>query len=433
MSTQFAIERPNSLWAETAPSNSTHPPLQESLEADVTIIGAGFTGLRAALTLSEAGAKVAVLDAGDVAYGASGRTGGQINPMLPFNTPATLRKILGTTYFERLTEASLGSANEVFKTISDYQIECQARQKGWLRVMHNPRALKDARAGVEEWNRHGANMSIIGREEVKNLSGTAAYEAGVVTPMGGAVQPMSFALGLADAAKQRGCMFFGDSAVLDIEQTKDAKWTARTALGKVTSNWVIIATNGYSGDLVPALSKTIIPITPIQIATDPLPDSVIGDILPNGHTISDSRRIIMYARREPDNRMVYGGHGRTLPNGELRGADWIRNDAVRVFPQLKNVKWTHTWGGRIAITEDYLPHLHEPKPGILVGLGYNGRGVAMANVMGRVLAERALGASSDALTFPTSPVKEMSLRLFKVAGMGTAIWFMRLLDYLETR
>mgnify|MGYP001950899045 CR=1 FL=1 len=426
------IEKPQSLWSATAAPSADHAPLSHNIEADVTIIGAGFTGLRAALKLAEAGVSVVVLDAGDVAYGASGRTGGQVNPMLPFNTPAQLQKMLGPKYFERLTETSLASADELFSVIENYQIDCQARQNGWLRVCHSNRALKDAKAGVAEWNRFGANMEIIGREELERRSGTKAYHAGVVTPKGGAVQPMSLALGLAKAAKQRGCAIYGQSAVIKIEKAGD-KWTAQTRDGSVTSEWVIVATNGYTGDLIPALSKSIMPVTPIQIATESLPESVIGTVLPEGHTISDSRRVIMYARREPDNRMVYGSHGKILPSGEIGGVDRLIKDAVRVFPQLEGVDWTYKWGGRIAITDDHLPHLHEPQKGILVGLGYNGRGVAMSNVMGRVMADRVIGVDADALPFPVSPISKIPLRSVQMAGMGTAIWFMRLLDYLETR
>ena len=419
-------------WADTAPASDLHPALVGETRSDVTVIGAGFTGLRAALHLAQAGTSVTVLDAGDVAFGASGRSGGQVNPMLPFNTPASLRRMLGDTYFERLTETSLNSADELFELIKTYQIDCQARQNGWLRVLHSDRALRQAREGVEAWNAHGAGMEIIGREEVATLSGSQVYSAGVITPRGGAVQPLSLALGLAQAGKQRGVAIHGGSAVLSLDK-QDGKWIAKTAQGQVTSDWVIVATNGYSDSLIPKLGKSILPVHPIQMATDPLPDDVINTILPQGHTISDSRRVIMYARREPGNRMVYGGHGKELRKGQIGGFDWLRRDALRVFPQLTDATWSHRWGGRIAITEDHLPHLHEPKQGLLVGLGYNGRGVAMSNVMGRVMAERVLGQAADALPFPTSPVKAMPFQHVQRMGIGTVVWFMKFMDYLETR
>lgn len=426
------VEKPTSLWAATSVPGDEHSSLNEHIHADVTIIGAGFTGLRAALKLAEASVSVIVLDAGDVGYGASGRTGGQVNPMLPFNTPDRLRELLGSDYFERLTHTALGSADELFTVIKDYQIDCQARQNGWLRVCHSLKALKDMEAGVAEWNRFGANMEVVGRSEIEKRAGTNAYHAGVLTPRGGAIQPMSLAIGLAKAAKQRGANIYGQSAVLDIKM-QNGKWLSKTQNGSVTSDWVIVATNGYTGDLIPGLSSSIIPVTPIQIATDPLPDEVIGSVLPEGHTISDSRRVIMYARREPDNRMVYGSHGKIHSDGSIGGVKRLIKDATRIFPQLKNAEWKYQWGGRIALTDDHLPHLHEPKPGLLAGLGYNGRGVAMSNVMGRVMAQRVLGATPEALPFPTSAIKDIPMRPIKMAGMSTAIWFMRLMDYLETR
>lgn len=430
--TASATIRPASLWMHTAPDEAANPPLAGDLDVDVAVIGAGYTGLRAALALAEAGTRVAVVDAGDVGAGASGRTGGQVNPMMPFNSPEKIRQIVGGKTFDRLAEASLNSADEIFDLIKTYQIECQARQKGWLRVHHNGAAHRKSEADIRNWNAIGAEMSIVGAGDVVSLSGSRAYRSGMVNPRGGAVQPLMFARGLANAAKSRGVQIFGQSAVQSLEKA-DRGWTISTAGGRITSDWVVVATNGYSDDLVPELARSVIPITPIQIATDPLPDEIIGEILPNGHTISDSRRVIMYARREPDNRMVYGGHGQPDRNGNLAGFEWLQQDAERVFPQLKGLNWSFRWGGRIAITDDHLPHLHEPQKGLIVGLGYNGRGVAMSNVMGRVMAERILGAAPSALPFPVTDVAAIPLRNLKVMGMPFVIRWMKFLDYLETR
>ncbi len=419
-------------WADTAPATTAHPALAGDITADVTIIGAGFTGLRAALRLAEAGSRVVVLDAGDVAYGASGRSGGQVNPMLPFNTPDRLQELLGPTYFNRLTETALNSADELFALIKTYQIPCQARQNGWLRVCHNARALENAKASAKAWNAYGAGMQVVEGAELAHISGSKAYRSGVITPRGGAVQPLMLAQGLAEAAKQRGAVIHGKSAVTSLARQGD-RWLARTAGGSVTSEWVIVATNGYTDDLIPRLANSILPLPPIQIATAALPEDVFAGILPQGHTISDSRRVIMYSRREPGNRLVYGGFGKVGRDGRFQGFDWLIKDAERVFPQLRGATWSHGWGGRVALTEDHLPHLHEPQSGLLVGLGYNGRGVAMSNVMGRVMAERVLGATADSLPFPTTAIKAMPFRALQLTGLGTAVWFMRLLDYLEAR
>ncbi|ABD56868.1 NAD(P)/FAD-dependent oxidoreductase [Jannaschia sp. CCS1] len=428
----FATTPPGSLWRATAPDTPPNPSLAGEAEADVTIIGAGYTGLRAALALAEAGLRVIVLEAGDVGSGASGRTGGQVNPMLPFNSPEQTRKLVGDRIFDRLAEQSLGSADEIFALIKTYQIECQARQNGWLRVHHSKAAQRKATADIADWNAIGAEMRVVDRDEVAALSGSTAYRTGTVNPRGGAVHPMMFVRGLAAAGQARGVAIHGQSAVRDL--SKDgATWVVRTDAGSVRSDWVVVATNGYSGDLVKRLDKSILPVSPIQIASDPLPDDVIGSVLPRGHTISDSRRVIMYARREPDNRMVYGGHGEPDRNGTLGGFDWLMKDVARVFPQLRDVKWTYRWGGNIAVTEDHLPHLHEPQAGLIVGLGYNGRGVAMSNVMGRVMAERILGAPPEDLPFPVTDVAGIPMRRLKMVGMKHVIRWMKFLDYLETR
>lgn len=423
---------PDSFWAHTATPADPNPPLTEPITTDVVIIGAGFTGLRAALTLAEAGTQVVVLDAANVGWGASGRTGGQVNPMLPFNTPDKIRKLVGDHYFEPLTHASLGSADELFQLIDKQGIECQARQNGWLRVDHSPKVQRLSIANAEIWNKYGAQMIPVEGAEVERLSGSKAYQSGVVNPRGGAVQPLSLARGLARKAKENGAKIHGDSPVTRLTQTNTG-WTVKTPQTEITAQWVILATNGYTDQLFGDLAKTIMPITPIQIASASLNEAQIGSVLPEGHTISDSRRVIMYSRREPENRLVFGGHGKMKANGELGGFDWLIKDAERIFPTLKGADWQFRWGGNIALTADRLPHLHEPKKGLLAGLGYNGRGVAMSHVMGRVLAERVLGAAPESLPLPTTDIRKYPFRSTQLMGESTAISWMRFLDYLETR
>ncbi|MEO0636897.1 MAG: FAD-binding oxidoreductase [Pseudomonadota bacterium] len=430
---QFArqFEWHDSLWRRDAAPDDTDPVLSEDITADVTIIGAGFTGLRAASVLAEHGRTVAILEAKQVGWGASGRNGGQVNPMLPFNSPERIGQLVGSSAFERLARASLHSADELFELIERYQIRCDARQNGWLRVLHSAAAHNAAQRDIESWNAIGGSMEFVKGDDVARLSGSPRYQAGVITKRGGAIHPYKLVCGMADVVRRAGGRIFGQTPVQSVDRLTDS-WMVRTEHASVTSDWVIVATNGYTGPLVPGLQNSIIPVTPIQVSTEPLPDEVYHSILPKGQTISDSRRVIMYARREPGNRIVYGGLGQ-LRNGELTGYNWLKRDAVKVFPQLASAKWEHEWGGTIALTDDHLPHVHEPKDKLLVGLGYNGRGVAMSFVTGRTLAERVLGKPHDELDLPVSRIRPFRLRAVKMFGMQTAVSHMRFLDRLEFR
>jgi len=404
--------------------------LTQDLSCDVTVIGAGFTGLRAAHKLTGAGKSVVVLDAADVGFGASGRNGGQVNPILPFNGPEQLLRLVGPNYLQRLTDLSLNSADNLFDFIKQYQIQCDARQHGWLRVDHCERAKNESRKNAEAWIKLGAQIEFVDGDDLTALTGSSAYQSGILVPRGGAVQPLALAQGIADIAKTAGAKIFGHSAAQRLIQQVDG-WKVETASGSVTSQWLILATNGYTDSLYKGLKSAIIPFVSVQIATPKLPPEIINTILPHGHTISDTRRVIIYARREPDDRIVIGSHGNIRKDDSLTGFDWLKRDAERIFPQLKGIDWEYAWGGKLAITDDRLPHFHEPAKGLIAGMGYNGRGVAMSNVMGTVLADRVLGMAPEDLPFPVSPIKKIPFRNVQLLGKGTAVWWMQLMDKLE--
>jgi sarcosine oxidase len=424
------MEQVAAFWNETATPVPVFPAPAQDLSCDVAIVGGGFTGLRAALMLAEAGASVALFEGRDIANGASGRSGGQVNPMLPVARPEDLRRAVGSRYFERLAEVALKSADDLFDLVKHHRIDCEARQKGWLRADHCVSAREVARENAKLWNRMGAEFDFVDAAEVRRLTSAHGYVSGTVSPRGGAVQPLSLARGLARAAADAGARLFSEAPVRGLAPGPKG-WVLKVNDITVQAEQVIVATNGYTDALVSGLKRSILPLTSIQIATEPLDAERLAPLCPEGHTISDTRRLIMYCRREPGGQFIYGGIGFRRPAGGVGGWRWLYCDAERIFPGLRGVRWTHRWGGAIALTPDRVPHLHEPQRGLIAGLGYNGRGVAMSLVMGRELARRALGTPAEDLPFPLSPVRPYRFREPQVLGAGVAMAWLRLLDKRE--
>jgi glycine/D-amino acid oxidase-like deaminating enzyme len=201
----------------------------------------------------------------------------------------------------------------------------------------------------------------------------------------------------------------------------------------VTANRVIVATNAYTDDLWPGLRRTVLPVQSYQVATRPLPDDVRRRVLPGGQVVSDLRRILFYFRLDPEGRLIMGGRGPLNDTGDPALFARLERAVTTLFPHLGSPAWEHRWSGRVALTADHLPHLHEPQPGLLIGLGYNGRGVAMATVMGKLLAERTLGASPGDIGWPVVPIAPVPLHAFRVPVMALVVRWKRFRDWLDER
>ncbi|HEX7788700.1 MAG TPA: FAD-binding oxidoreductase, partial [Methylomirabilota bacterium] len=181
------------------------------------------------------------------------------------------------------------------------------------------------------------------------------------------------------------------------------------------------------------LRRSVLPIQSYQVATEPLSPAVRSRVLPGGQVVSDLRRILFYFRLDPAGRLLMGGRGPLDDRGDPALFARLEATARRLFPGLGTARWTHRWSGRVALTADHVPHLHEPRPGLLMGLGYNGRGVAMATVMGRLLAERALGASPADVGWPITPIEPIRLHRFRLPAMAAVVHWKRFQDWLDAR
>lgn len=418
----------NSLWSATANQAPECPPLDGDVNAKVAIIGAGFTGLSAALHLAERGIEVVVLEAETPGWGASGRNGGQVNPGL-IEDPDQIIAKFGNEMGARMIRLSGGAGDLVFSLIERHDIACDAIQSGWIRAAHNEAAVKMLESRVEQWQRHGGPLRLLTRDETAQMIGTDIYYGGAIDPRGGNVHPLNYALGLADAAIAAGVRIHGHSKALSLTQ-EAGQHVIRTAHGRLRADKVLLGTNGYTDGLVPPLAQTVVPVRSTQVATAPLSDNVRASILPGRQAPSDTRRLLLYFRMDAAGRFIMGGRGAYGDQSTLRAQERLRKASLEMFPQLADVEWQHAWGGFVAATADYYPHLNMMGDGIVAGLGYNGRGVAMATAMGKVMADWASGTASADLDFPITSPRPIPLHGLRKLGVQATIAKYRSLDWL---
>jgi glycine/D-amino acid oxidase-like deaminating enzyme len=243
------------------------------------------------------------------------------------------------------------------------------------------------------------------------------------------VQPLKYVRGLARAAQRAGARLFTHSAATHLERS-DGEWQIRTREGSVSCRQIVFATNAYSDKFVEPLQRTLVAVPSMQVATAPLPPELRRSILPGGQSVSDTWRLLRYFRLDAQGRLVMGSRG-VFGDVPLVQAAQLHYRAVReIYPQLAGISYDYHWAGFVAMTPDHLPHLHEVAPGIVAGLGYNGRGVAMATMMGTLLARRLLGEDAEALGFPVTPVRPMPVILHRFSRFGAAatIQYLRALD-----
>jgi glycine/D-amino acid oxidase-like deaminating enzyme len=414
------------LWARTAPEAPPCPPLSGKVEADVTIIGAGYTGVSAALSLAEAGKSVVVLDAHQPGWGCSGRNGGQVNPGLKLDIDE-IGHHYGPDRRERVVEMTKGACDYVFGLIDRHGIDCEARRPGYVQGGVGKHGIRELRDRCAQWQRVGRDARFLDARESAALLGTDAYDACMLHMDGGSVQPLAYLRGLVRAAQAAGAVVHGDSEALAVERSGQ-DWCVRTQAGAVTARNVLIGTNGYTGGLWPGLARAVVPVASLISATAPLSDNVRRSILPGGHAVSEVIRVQVYYRIDVAGRFVIGGAGPVWGAAEDGSPARVRERALRYFPQLADVKWEHDWAGYPAMTWDHAPKLMELAPGVLAGMGYNGRGLAMATVMGDQMAREVLG---EGTALPVTPLYRTPFHALRKIGIAARLEKWKVQDRLD--
>ncbi|MHA6262695.1 NAD(P)/FAD-dependent oxidoreductase [Arenibacterium sp. CAU 1754] len=384
-------EYPPSWYAATAEPLPPFPELRGEVQADVCVIGAGYTGLSAALHLAEAGMDVVLVDAHRVGFGASGRNGGQLGSGQRMEQDA-LEALMGEPEAAKLWDMAEDAKALVKDLIARHDIPCDLKPgvahtgftKGEVRDLHRYADHLHSKYGYDQ-------IEVLDQAACRALCPSPAYKGGTLDMGAGHLHPLAYALGLARAATAAGVRIFERTHAHHIEERQPA--LVRTDKGRIRAAHVVLACNGYQGGLSRKVAARVMPINNFIIATKPLGDQA-ADVLTRDVAVADTKFVVNYFRLSADKRLLFGG-------GESYGYRFPRDIAatvckpmVQIFPQLRDVQIDYAWGGTLAITMKRMPFLARLAPNILSASGYSGHGVGTATHAGKLMA-LALQGQSD--------------------------------------
>lgn len=423
-----------SLWEATAGSRTSWPQLEDpALETDVAIVGAGITGLSAALHLAQRGVNTVVLDAQSPGWGASGRNGGHVLPGLK-EDPDAIERIHGAGLGARMVRLAGHAPDELFALIERHGIACDPVRGGWVQPAHSPQTLAVSAERVRQWQRRGAPVESLSPQQLADLLGTDAYIGGAIDRRAGSVHPLKLSLGLAAVVARLGGKIHGHSPITSIARTPAGGFRIAAGRGAVLSRQVLVCTNGYTPPAAGNLRRSVIPVCSIAVATQPVAPELRARVLRNGEVVSDMYRLLNYYRFDAEGRLVMGGRGGYTDASIAKQVARLKARVHQLYgDRLGELRWDYAWGGNVAVTTDHFPHLNRVEDGMYAALGYNGRGVAMATVLGRLLAELASGQPESDIPFPVTAVRTIPLHGLYPVGAGVAIFWNALLDERQRR
>lgn len=394
-----------SYYAATANPFAPRPVLSGDVTADVCIVGGGYTGLGAALRLAEAGRSVVLLEAAQIGSGASGRNGGQIHTGHRRGQDY-LEALLGRDDALALWRIAEDAKTNLRRLVAEHAIACDLK-RGLLVADHKPHYVAESAAYAEFLrSRYDyPHARAVPKDELDAMLGAKGYHGGYFDADGGHLHPLNFALGIAEAASARGARLFENSRALSHE-TAGGKAVVRTAGGRVTADWLILAGDGYLSGLDAQVEARVMPINNFILATEPLSEERARSLIRDDVAVADSRFVVNYYRLSADRRMLFGG-GENYRSGfppDLKR--FVRGHMLKVFPQLEDARIDYAWGGTLGITAKRLPFVRRLRPNVITAAGYSGVGVMLGPYFGRILAETVMGItdSFDVLAkFPAPP------------------------------
>ncbi len=391
----------DSYYAASSNPIPDYPSLRGTSGCDVCVVGAGYTGLSAAFHLAEMGYDVILLEANKVAWGASGRNGGQLGSGQRVDQDE-LQRMLGTELSMQLWKLAEESKKTVKALINRFNIQCDLKP-GVVHAAHKSSLAKVEMAYAEKLNEsyNYPHIRPVAQSEMREMLETSAYFGGSIDTDAGHLHPLNYALGLAKAAQKKGVRIFEKSPLQNIRFKSHHQLL--TEFGEVKARFVMLACNGYLGHIEPRIEKHIMPINNFILATEPLDESIAQRIIRDDVAVADSKFVVNYFRLSADRRLLFGGGENYTRRFPADIKSFVRKYMLKIYPQLAHARIDYGWGGTLAITRNRMPHIGRLESDMYYAQGFSGHGVGMATLAGKLAAQAIAGTAERFDLFADRP------------------------------